>query len=92
MRDITIKEFVNAGVHFGHHSSRWNPKMFPYIFRRKKGTHVIDLVQTSSLLKLAYDYVQIAAKKKKNFFIYWYKTSSFGHNCQRSKKMWCTLC
>jgi small subunit ribosomal protein S2 len=67
MRDITIKEFVNAGVHFGHHSSRWNPKMFPYIFRRKKGTHVIDLVQTSSLLKLAYDYVQIAAKKKKTF-------------------------
>jgi small subunit ribosomal protein S2 len=41
--------------------------MFPYIFRRKKGTHVIDLVQTSSLLKLAYDYVQIAAKKKKTF-------------------------
>ena len=67
MRDITIEEFVNASVHFGHHSSRWNPKMFPYIFRRKKGTHVIDLVQTSSLLKLAYDYVQSAAKRRKTF-------------------------
>jgi small subunit ribosomal protein S2 len=67
MRDITIKEFVNAGVHFGHHSSRWNPKMFPYIFRKKKGTHVIDLIQTSNLLKLAYDYLQIAAKRKKTF-------------------------
>jgi small subunit ribosomal protein S2 len=41
--------------------------MFPYIFRKKKGTHVIDLIQTSNLLKLAYDYLQIAAKRKKTF-------------------------
>ena len=58
---------MDAGVHFGHQSSRWNPKMFPYIYTEQNGIHVIDLVQTARLLTHAYNYVQKAAKERKTF-------------------------
>jgi small subunit ribosomal protein S2 len=64
---ITLGELLDAGVHFGHQSSRWNPKMFPYIYTEKNGIHVIDLVQTARLLTHASNYVQSAAKEKKSF-------------------------
>jgi small subunit ribosomal protein S2 len=64
---VTLLELVEAGVHFGHQSSRWNPKMFPYIYTEQNGIHVIDLVQTARLLNHAYNYVQVAAKEKKTF-------------------------
>ena len=67
MTVITLGELLDAGVHFGHQSSRWNPKMFPYIYTEKNGIHVIDLVQTARLLTYAYNYVQAAAKEKKSF-------------------------
>jgi small subunit ribosomal protein S2 len=67
MTVITLGELLDAGVHFGHQSSRWNPKMFPYIYTEKNGIHVIDLVQTARLLTHAYNYVQSAAKEKKTF-------------------------
>lgn len=67
MTVITLGELLDAGVHFGHQSSRWNPKMFPYIYTEQNGIHVIDLVQTARLLTHAYDYVQTAAKEKKTF-------------------------
>ena len=47
---VTLGELLDAGVHFGHQSSRWNPKMFPYIYTEQNGIHVIDLVQTARLL------------------------------------------
>lgn len=64
---ITLGELLDAGVHFGHQSSRWNPKMFPYIYTEQNGIHVIDLVQTARLLTHAYNYVQKAAKEGKSF-------------------------
>ena len=64
---VTLGELLDAGVHFGHQSSRWNPKMFPYIYTEQNGIHVIDLVQTARLLNHAYNYVQKAAKEGKNF-------------------------
>ena len=60
---VTLGELLDAGVHFGHQSSRWNPKMFPYIYTEQNGIHVIDLVQTARLLTHAYQYVQKAAKE-----------------------------
>jgi len=72
MTVITLGELLDAGVHFGHQSSRWNPKMFPYIYQEQNGVHVIDLVQTARLLTYAYNYVQNAAKENKTFFIHWY--------------------
>jgi small subunit ribosomal protein S2 len=67
MTVITLGELLDAGVHFGHQSSRWNPKMFPYIYTEQNGIHVIDLVQTARLLTHAYNFVQAAAKEKKSF-------------------------
>jgi small subunit ribosomal protein S2 len=67
MTVITLGELLDAGVHFGHQSSRWNPKMFPYIYTEQNGIHVIDLVQTARLLTHAYNYVQTAAKEGKTF-------------------------
>ena len=64
---VTLGELLDAGVHFGHQSSRWNPKMFPYIYTEQNGIHVIDLVQTARLLTHAYNYVQKAAKEGKQF-------------------------
>jgi len=64
---VTLGELLDAGVHFGHQSSRWNPKMFPYIYTEQNGIHVIDLVQTARLLTYAYNYIQKAAKEGKTF-------------------------
>ena len=51
--DINITDLLDAGVHVGHKSSRWNPKMAPYIFGEKDNIHIIDLKQTVPLLQLA---------------------------------------
>ena len=67
MTVITLGELLDAGVHFGHQASRWNPKMFPYIYAEQNGIHVIDLVQTARLLTYAYEYVQKASQEKKTF-------------------------
>src|SRR5262245_11562338 len=44
--DISMKALLEAGVHFGHQTKRWNPKMKPYIFTERNGIHIIDLQQT----------------------------------------------
>ena len=64
---VTLGKLLDSGVHFGHQSSRWNPKMFPYIYTEQNSIHVIDLVQTARLLTYAYNYAQKAAKEGKSF-------------------------
>jgi small subunit ribosomal protein S2 len=51
MADIAMKQLLEAGVHFGHQTSRWNPKMKPYIFGARNGIHIIDLQQTVAMFK-----------------------------------------
>jgi small subunit ribosomal protein S2 len=51
MVEITIKQLLEAGVHFGHQTSRWNPKMKPFIFGARNGIHIIDLQQTVGMLR-----------------------------------------
>lgn len=53
MSQITVQSLLEAGVHFGHQTSRWNPKMAPYLFGDRAGVHVIDLEQTLEYLKKA---------------------------------------
>jgi small subunit ribosomal protein S2 len=67
MTAVTLSELLDAGVHFGHQASRWNPKMFPYIYAEQNGIHVIDLIQTSRLLTYAHKYVQKNARDNKTF-------------------------
>ena len=51
--DFTMRQLLEAGVHFGHHTKRWNPKMAPYIFGVRNGIHIIDLQQTMPMLHAA---------------------------------------
>ena len=53
MPATTLRQLLEAGVHFGHQTSRWNPKMRPYLFTARNGVHIIDLVQTQSMLDTA---------------------------------------
>lgn len=53
MPEFTMRQLLEAGVHFGHHTKRWNPKMSPYIFGVRNGIHIIDLQQTMPMLYAA---------------------------------------
>ena len=58
---ISMKDLLEAGVHFGHQSKRWNPKMKPYIFTARNGVHVIDLAKTAPMLEEAYNFIKDVA-------------------------------
>ena len=62
MSSITMKELLEAGVHFGHQTKRWNPKMKPYIFGARNGIYIIDLQKTVRMFKSAYNFVVDSAK------------------------------
>ena len=66
MAVISMKHFLEAGVHFGHQTKRWNPKMAPYIYGVKSGIHIIDLRQTLRKLQEAYQYVKQASSEGKS--------------------------
>jgi small subunit ribosomal protein S2 len=57
MAYVSMKQLLEAGVHFGHQTKRWNPKMKPYIYGARNGIYIIDLQKTVNLFKTAYDFV-----------------------------------
>ncbi|MGL5964557.1 MAG: 30S ribosomal protein S2 [Fusobacteriaceae bacterium] len=61
MAVITMKQLLEAGVHFGHQAKRWNPKMKPYIFTERNGIHVIDLHKSLKKIETAYDAMRTIA-------------------------------
>ncbi len=63
MPAASMKQLLESGVHFGHQTRRWNPKMKPYIFTERGGIHIIDLQQTTVLLDRAYDFVRNIASR-----------------------------
>lgn len=66
MATVTMKELLEAGVHFGHQVRRWNPKMKEYIFGERNGIYIIDLQKTQKLFRDALNYVQEAVTEKPN--------------------------
>jgi small subunit ribosomal protein S2 len=58
MPEVSMKQLLEAGVHFGHQTSRWNPKMKPYIFGARNGIYIVDLQQTVKMLQDATAYVR----------------------------------
>jgi len=62
----SMKQLLEAGVHFGHQTRRWNPKMRPYIYGERNGIYIIDLEQTQRALDKACDYMRKAASERKN--------------------------
>ena len=65
MSDISLSQLLEAGVHFGHKAHRWNPKMFPYIYSEVNNIHILDLIQSATLLKKAMKYLEVVASKNK---------------------------
>lgn len=70
MSVISMKQLLEAGVHFGHQTRRWNPKMAPYIFTERNGIYIIDLQKTVKKVEEAYNFVrQIAAEGRTILFV-----------------------
>ena len=66
MAIVSMKQLLEAGVHFGHQTRRWNPKMAPYIFQDRNGIHIIDLQKTVTKLEEAYAFVRDLSSEGKN--------------------------
>ncbi|MGI8554830.1 MAG: 30S ribosomal protein S2 [Pyrinomonadaceae bacterium] len=66
MASVTMKELLEAGVHFGHQVRRWNPKMKEYIFGERNGIYIIDLQKTQKLFRDALNYVQTSMTERPN--------------------------
>ena len=75
---VTLSDLLESGVHFGHQTRRWNPKMDEYIFTSRNGVHIIDLVQTATLLEDAYTYVRKSAESGKSFLFVGTKRQAAG--------------
>jgi small subunit ribosomal protein S2 len=70
MGEVSMREMLEAGVHFGHQTNRWNPKMAPYIFGARNGIYIIDLQQTVPLFKKAYKFLtETVARGEKVLFV-----------------------
>ena len=63
MFEITIKQLLEAGVHFGHPTKKWNPKMAEYIFTQRNGIHIVDLQKTVKKFEEAYNFVAELAQE-----------------------------
>ncbi|GAA0176903.1 30S ribosomal protein S2 [Clostridium sediminicola] len=70
MAVISMKQLLEAGVHFGHQTRRWNPKMAPYIFTERNGIYIIDLQKTVKKVDAAYNFVKdVVAEGKEVIFV-----------------------
>ena len=67
MAVVAMKQLLEAGVHFGHQTRRWDPKMAEYIFQARNGIHIIDLQKTSKKLDEAYEFMRAQAEEGKTF-------------------------
>ena len=66
MSVISMKQLLEAGVHFGHQTRRWNPKMAPYIFTERNGIYIIDLQKTVKKVEQAYDFIKSVSEEGKD--------------------------
>jgi small subunit ribosomal protein S2 len=83
---VSLAQMMESGVHFGHQTRRWNPKMAPYIFTARNGVHIIDLVQTAQLMEEAYVYMRTASEQKKSFLFVGTKRQAAGIIAQEASR------
>lgn len=86
MSDLSLSQFLEAGVQFGHKADRWNPKMFPYIYNEVNRIHILDLVQSATLLKEANKFLELAAKEGKSFLFVGTKRQARSLIAQEAKR------
>jgi small subunit ribosomal protein S2 len=67
--DVDIKDLLEAGAHFGHKTSRWHPKMAPYIHSKRNGTHIIDLTKTVNNLETALNFIEDVSANGKQILL-----------------------
>jgi small subunit ribosomal protein S2 len=87
--NISLEEMMEAGVHFGHQARKWNPKMAPYIFTKRRGIHIIHIFKTARLLSEACDLVANAAQNGKQFLIVGTKYQAVDLVASAAKKARC---
>ena len=83
---VSLADLLESGVHFGHQTRRWNPKMSPYIYTARNGVHIIDLVQTAQLMDDAYDYMRSSAEQGKSFLFVGTKRQAAGIVAQEASR------
>ena len=86
MSNISLLKLLEAGVHFGHKTYRWNPKMFPYIYSEVNGIHILDLVQSAALLNEANKYLHLEAQNNKSFLFVGAKRQATSLIAQEAKR------
>jgi len=82
LANITMKELLEAGVHFGHQTKRWNPRMKEYIFGERNGIYIIDLQKTLKMFKEASKFVQDLAAEGESSSS-WYQAPGAGRDRRR---------
>lgn len=88
---VSLAQMMESGVHFGHQTRRWNPKMSTYIFTARNGVHIIDLVQTAKLMDEAYYYMRTMAEQGKKFLFVGTKRQAAGSLLKRLVDVGLTL-
>ena len=83
---VSLAELLESGVHFGHQSRRWNPRMSQYIYTARNGVHIIDLVQTAQLMESAYDYMRTSSEKGKRVLFVGTKRQAAGIIAQEASR------
>ncbi len=83
---VSLAQLLESGVHFGHQTRRWNPRMSKFIFTERNGVHIIDLVQTAQLMEDAYDYMRGAAEAGKKFLFVGTKRQAAGIVAQEAHR------
>jgi len=83
---VSLAQLLESGVHFGHQTRRWNPKMDPFIYTSRNGVHIIDLVQTAKLMDEAYNYARNASEQGKRFLFIGTKRQAAGIVAQEASR------
>jgi small subunit ribosomal protein S2 len=83
---VSLAQLLESGVHFGHQTRRWNPKMDPYIYTSRNGVHIIDLVQTAQLMEEAYNYMRTASEQGKKVLFVGTKRQAAGIIAQEASR------
>ena len=89
MAVVAMKQLLEAGVHFGHQTRRWDPKMAEYIFQARNGIHIIDLQKTSKKLDEAYAFIKEQAEEGKD--ILFVGTKKQAQECMKEAAQKCNM-
>ena len=83
---VSLAELLESGVHFGHQTRRWNPRMSQYIYTARNGVHIIDLVQTAQLIEDAYDFMRSSSEQARKVLFVGTKRQAAGIIAQEASR------